>query len=157
VDRRRDLGEALVHAAPRERALLAAQREEVEIVLLDDPVPAVDLVARIVTSGTMRDAAAFANATCAAEAAPRSSAPSASNARWRLAATLIDMFAAWCLTAWKLPIGRPNASRIDAYATVWSSACAADPTHWSAANARPSWSSSAAAAGPATRSARAPS
>ena len=70
--------------------------------------------ASIVTSGTMRDAEAFASATCAAHAAPRSSAPSASNARWRLAATLIAMFAAWCFTAWKLPIGRPNASRTDA-------------------------------------------
>jgi hypothetical protein len=50
--------------------------------------------ARIVTSGTMREAEAFAIATCARVAVPLSSAPSASNARCRLAATFVAMFAA---------------------------------------------------------------
>src|SRR5271165_2988865 len=46
------------------------------------------------------------------------------------------MFAQWCLTAWKVAIGRPNCSRTLAYSAAWSVVSRATPAASAASTAR---------------------
>src|SRR6201991_4207507 len=68
-------------------------------------------------------------ATAAAnQALSRSSARAASQVAAGGSSALTSMLAAWCLTAWKVPIVRPNCSRTLAYSTAISSVAQLTPT-----------------------------
>ena len=84
----------------------------------------------------------WARMACAAAVAAGSQAASRSPARAaaQVAAVVCSastsMFAAWCLTAWKVPMVRPNCSRTLAYSTAMSRQAQLMPTDSAAARMR---------------------
>src|SRR6476659_3840315 len=83
----------------------------------------------------------------------RSSARAASQLAAVVSSAFTNMLAAWCLTAWKVPMVRPNCARTLAYSTAMSRAAQLTPT--ASADARIRNTVSALRAAP--RSTRSPS